>query len=383
MQLNDLLAVTEYLVSINKKHNYAGLFNQISSTLQQLTQNPNQPKFHNQLIDSRKNLRKALKEMSPENWSFVRTKLFKSFCNGDYYGEHVIKRIQDSFQENQANPAGMKQKIDEINKEVTDIFNRASQLGSSLRPLLEKYVDVPDLDEDEYSLQILFDHDIPVENIDELAKHSKHWKDVFYLYGRAIGEMSHEPRILTVEKGSFFIEIAAYKEVVTAIGLTIGTVLLLAKEYYKVKKLSLETENLELDVEMKRSFKEKYEQACDQIEESAVEKVVAEVKEKYFPDDPDASRKKSIEKAVKYLFQFILKGGEVDVREPEIEENDSEVEDSDEESTEEGAQEKVGLEEIKQLKSKIGEVRKLAQEFGELPRLELFEDDDEDESEEN
>ena len=382
MQLNDLFAVTDYLVSINKKHNYAGLFNQVSSTLQQLTQNSNQPKFHNQLIDSRKKLMSALKEMSPDNWSFVRTKLFRSFCKEDYYGEHVIERIQDAFQENQANPAGMKQKIDEINKEVTDIFNRAAQLGSSLRPLLEKYVDVPDLEEDEYSLQILFDHDIPVENIDELAKHSKKWKDVFYLYGRAIGEVSHEPRILTVEKGSFFIEIAAYKEVVTAIGLTIGTVLLLAKEYYKVKKLSLETENLELDVEMKKSFKEKYEQACDQIEESAVEKVVSEVKEKYFPDDPDASREKSIEKAVKYLFQFILKGGEIDVREPDVEEVDDEAEDIDEENEDSTVQEGLELEEIKQLKSRISEVRKLAQEFGELPRLELFEDDDSSDDEE-
>lgn len=372
MQLNDLIGISLYLTELNKKYNYSNLFDQLGNTLNQLAQNKNQPQHHEQMVTQKKSLYKAILDLGPKGWNIGKKKLYVKFCSPENIGQNLIDRIEEGFQDNMANPAGARQELLKIKNEFMGVITRSNSLHSSLTPLIEEYEEDHEIEEDELAIQLIFDGDINVADIHDLAVNSKEWDKIFQFFTVITNEPSKKPRLLSIDKGSLIVEVAAYTAIVGAIGLTVNTVLDWVKKYYEIEEAKSKSESSDMDVKIKKTILVQFDQALKKTEEDATKDVKGKLLAEFKSKSKDTSRQKAIDEVVKYVFNFVLKGGSVDIREPE-----QEVE----EETENQEEKRITSETILQIKDNFEKVRSFQEEYG--PRLlTLIKNDDEEENDE-
>lgn len=376
MQLNDLLVISNYLGNLNKENNFASLFDQVGNCLSQISSKPNEQQHRKRFQEDLAKLKEALRKIKiSKQWSLARVKLFKKFCGSERLGEEAVESIDKIINENHVNPAGMRDGILKLKKDVVKVLERSGQLKSGLQPLIDEYEDDQALEENEMALQVVFDKDINIEDIHQLAKNTKDWDDVFH-YITIISETPEKkPRIISVEKGSFIIEVAATSGTIYLIGKTFHVIMGCAKQWYEVKKAKRQSEKAGLEVEAQRKINEIYDHQLERLKESTESKVEETLIEELNLDSEDGSRNKAAKKIAQKLLKFVLGGGSIDIRKP------SKDEDEGESSEEEGHVENTTNLVVENIKKEFDRLRELERRFGELPQLpHLFEDEDEDPS---
>jgi hypothetical protein len=237
--------------------------------------------------------------------------------------------------------------VNTMKNEIQQGINKSNQLHLALEPIIDD--EEPEIIQDHVLTRVMFEHDAAVRNIKELNDWITKWFHIGRGFAMANGQAPEDVQVIGGARGSLIIELALLATtalpIAKAINITLDSMVKF-KDYQhraiEVRRLKEDSPNLEKEFE---EDAKRWEKRSQQLKKEVADNVTEEVKQ-YFSDYKEENQAE-YGKAVKFLVDFITKGGDVDC---------VIAEESDEE--EQGTTEEV-METLRLLRSDFSHIREL------------------------
>lgn len=296
----------------------ATLYQELNQLLSQIRSAPS-PEISQQLLDKRKQIVELQREIEPVNWTYTKRKLFQDYEAEQVIGTVAANNLKNIFLQHQADPHSAQQEVQAIINKLNDLLQKVQSLKTSLGPLSEKY----EQDTDQETLQLVFADRAEIDNLSDLESYAHKWQVVLHNVSRLVNEDTGPAKIQSIQKGSTILVINSALPTILALAFIVDKLINLYERILKLRKLSLEIENLKLNNET--ALKALRESEKKEIE-SEVEKIVEAVYKKHRKDNKKNDQndiKNQLNSSVKTVYNFIVKGGRVEVNNYEQDDEES------------------------------------------------------------
>ncbi len=312
MNVAILLDVLNYFIISQDDFEVTESYAKLIQSLKQVTQSPGEEATKN-LDVARRDLYSKNDVLEPQNWSYPKVKLFNLVNDKGIIGYQANNRIQGSFQDNQANPAGVIQCLKEILAEYQAIQENVESINSVLSPLMDAFEEEP-FQEDEAVVYLFFENNTSLVTIRDLEKASKEWNVIIRSFARLAKDSTATPKVYSIEKGSVIMGLLAGIGTVAALARGVTEILDVYKKVLEIRKLQLETKKLRIGTEVEKAFQEKIKKTIEGAASNTAEKLVTEFEWSGKEDDINEV-KNSVSISLRKVFKFVEDGGKVDYQE--------------------------------------------------------------------
>lgn len=307
MNVAKLIEVLDYIIEVIEQKQIVTKYQQLINLLNQVRQNPT-PQLTERLQKIKEDIYNINEDIEPKNWNYSKLKLYEVYNQKGIIGYKAIERITKSFQNNQANPAGVAQEIQLIVNEINVLKKNITIVTQTLEPIIEEYTpeEVP---EEKTIFYLFFENQVEIRTIKELEKASNEWNKILRSFARLAKDSTATPEIYSIDKGSLILGLLAGISTIVAIAKGISEVLEVYKKVLEIRKLQLETKKLKLGIEVEQKFEERIDELIQKSADRAVEKLLSEFGE----ETADLHEiKNGVTISLKKMFNFIEKGGKID-----------------------------------------------------------------------
>lgn len=250
-------------------------------------------------------------KLEPTGWSYSKMKIFDNFGARNIIGNAGIERFLKSLSENAANTPGAIQEINELAQEVTLLLTNSNNILSSLGKLGEE----EKVEEGLRVIQIVFDKEVRIDDLVQLTEQSKEWKNIIRAFSLLVKEPPEKTKIISISKSTpLSLMLATIPSISDAIYTVVKAFVELWKTYLEAQEHAIKLEDMKVGVDGKKFelFKTVDEYARKRISE-IVDEAANSHKSKKLRDPELQEAKAALLKAGPELYEFITKGGKVDV----------------------------------------------------------------------
>jgi len=165
MNTERLHSLTLHLIEANEKHNFANLLQNVENTYIQAAQSPS-PENASAFDAAKDALRNAAVEFPLGNLSSSRRKLLKSIGGLDYYGDNLVRRVDDIIASAET-PSNAIAEIQQLRSGMQVFFPAVQALNENIDKLGVAVEDIPD---DSAEIEVLIPRTMVDGYLDEFAK---------------------------------------------------------------------------------------------------------------------------------------------------------------------------------------------------------------------
>jgi hypothetical protein len=264
----------------------------------------------------------ALKAIRPETLTLNERRLLATYIDADVMGEKGVDRVTAIFSEHNLDPMGAINAFTEMRQKYEQLITSASATLKVLEPIEIGEVET-DIEEGRAVLQITFKDKAAISNVTEWREYSEQWWQIVRSFGLLTDTTTDQAKVLSFQQGSVLVEVSAPCLLVTAVGIAASRILTvierlldLRKKIAEIKQLDLTNKQIERDLEKEADAFQ--ENKGNQI----AQQVIAEINKAKVTDGEVTT---AVQMSVKNLFIFLDKGGTVDCRLREAEEQPEEA----------------------------------------------------------
>jgi len=319
------------------------LYQQLAALLSQNSQ-PHQPK--QPFADQRDNLLTALKEIPTDELSIEQLNFLKALGLGNYIGEDGKKLVEDILFKNSIDVAAAFQQINEITAKLNNALQKLIQLRDGLSGLLpEQEIHDPG----KIHMRIRFAGDAHLSNVVDFKK----WGEAWYEIGRGIAMANdsapEDIQIVGASNGSIILELMVAAKIAGIISGILLAALHVAEKYYQVKIMQENARTQTLSNDLLQALVRE----AENIRTQGIANINAQAREKLgIPETGSGDKINALNKSIRKLTDFILKGGTVDISKPDFS-DDAENNDTPKEMIENIARIRSDFQEIRRIQKGI------------------------------
>lgn len=312
--LNDLIFVLKYIKTILEEYNLPDTYSQFAATLQQISSSST-PELQKALKDYKIRIKEAHERLEPVGWTYSQVNFFRKFGAANHLGKAGWNKFQLALSDNSANTPGAVEQINIQRSEIAQLLTNATNIISSLGNLAQEL----EIEKGKSIIQIVFDEDVAVDTFIDLFDQSKDWKEIIRAFSLLAGEAPEKTKIIATSKGSpYTIWLSSARFVGETLCATIKPFIELYKTVLEAKEKALLLEDMKVGVDGKKFelFK-----AIDEYERDKVMEIVASIGEinnnGNISESERNEAKIALTKVGPRLYEFITKGGKIDVSKEE------------------------------------------------------------------
>jgi len=314
--------------------------------IQVLQQNSQQNGQQQQPITTQKaGLIAVIKAIRVQTLTLNERRLLKTFIDTDLMGDSGVEKINQVFVDHNLDPMGAVNAFTKMKGLYDQLILAATETLKVLAPIDVSVVEA-DIEKGHAILQITFKDKASITNVTDWRETSDQWWQIVRSFGLLTDTTTDQAKILSFQQGSVVVEVSATYIVVKAVGFVadkvlsvIERILELRKKILEIKQLDLTNKQIERDLEKEAAVFQ--ENKSNQI----AQQVIAEINKAKATDGEVGT---AIKMAVEKLFAFLDKGGTVDCRLQQLEDEPAEA---------------------KQLREAYGKIRTLETRVAELKLL--------------
>ena len=320
MQTISLFKLMTLINNYYRENKIEPLFNQFIGSLQQsLFQQGNQP-----VGPHKDNLFKALKSFNASALPFSQKRIYLLYKGNEIIGPDSVAYIEKILYDSKFDPNGVIQKITQHKDRVVQFNALANTLIVSLKPFSDQAIEI--LQEDEAILEITFAGDTNIKNIVNLADYADIWNKLFRAFGLLMKKHADDAKIISISKSSpVVIEIASVITVLFVISKAVDYILNRIDKYLTIRKKMEEIKNLKLK---NKQIAKDLEIEANEYKNIASEEIAKTLIKEHGNTSTDGEVKNALSISLKELFEFLDKGGKVDVHfhaESKVENNEEKL----------------------------------------------------------
>jgi len=235
-------------------------------------------------------------------------------------------QVEDILFRNQLDIANAAEKIQEIIQAISNGIQWNRQTKTQLDLINADHL-IQATEPGEVLLRVKFTKDASIDNVVEWSEWSDAWLEIARGISMATGGTPEDVRIIGASRGSFVLDLVSVAGFAKAVSYILKEVLDRVQQLVEIKKAfeevrGLKIENNKAALELEQAIAEHKEKSIIEVTEKSVAKITEDVE----MNGEDVS---VLKRAIKRLFEFFDKGGEVDVRVPEpeitLDENGEEI----------------------------------------------------------
>lgn len=315
MSIQDYYQVINFIYDELKGKNVIVLYQQLISSLQQLQQ-ASSPEASQLLIDKKKETFSVLESTEPKDWDSVKMKVFYKFGGSNLVGNAVVIRLKNIFDEYQANSAGAVTQIQGLINETNALLESIAKLREGLSAMVEEDAEEKP-EEGHETIQLIFDKDASINTLPNLESYAKIWQDILRNVSRLANEPSEDAHILHIQKNSpLVITIDAPVGVIAVLYFLVDKTLDLYGKVLTVRQKREELKALKLNnKKMEKALQEGEKEEIESLPKQVTDAAAAQFKDKLEGKADVEEIKIAVTVSVKEIYEFIDKGGTVDVSE--------------------------------------------------------------------
>jgi hypothetical protein len=304
MKVEDLKSLSSKILEHAQQQKTEHYFSQFFSVLQQNLRRDRQPQ---PISKQKEEFYASLRSFDRMSLTYSEKNLFQLLSYDRIVGSQAVDAINVILHDEQFDPMGVLQNIEQKLKEFKQFIERNQTILSALQPIptLKEIA----LQEGEALLEITFTDKTSVDNIVDFEHWIDCWTKIIRAFSQLVGEKPESSRVVFVQKSSpLIIDLATTSCLVIAFGMAVDMVLKKVEKYLRIRKLIEEIRKLKL--ENKKIMKELTSEAdsfSQKQSEDIARKLASSLKQEFSGDVLNA-----VSFAIKNLFDFIDKGGRVD-----------------------------------------------------------------------
>lgn len=311
MNLNDLAFVVNYIITRYSELQIPQHYSQLITLLNEPTPTEVTPLS---IEDAKVQLIQDHAKLSPTTWSFARTTLFKQLGAEDKVGGGAAGTLSSIFSGYSTNGEPLK-RIQALYNATQLFIEEMSKLKASLGPAGEYHEEEQAEHEGKVLLEIVFDGDVNIKTITELQKQSRDWELIISSYQRLVGNEGATAEIAYLNKiNPTILGLWVPPMLAEIFKRTVNPILDVRNNFIKGQIAIEELRKLKLDnyVTMK-------EDAPELLKTDTVLGITNDIVEHFKPkklakgETPSEDVSEFIKHNTEEIFDFIVKGGRIDV----------------------------------------------------------------------
>lgn len=309
--LHELVWVLQHIKEVIEASQLQELYASFVNTLQQIS-SASTPDLQNQLKEYKEKIKNAHEKFAVQNLTHSQRKIADGLGASVILGQKGFDRFLTSLSDNSANTPGAIEEINKLKQETDRLLASATNTLSGLGSLAEQQIEI---EKDQVIIQLVFDKEVAVDTFVDLATQAREWKDIIRAYSLFADEAPEKTKIIATSKGSpYEVWLVTTKFIGETICATVKPFIELYKDILAAKEHALVLEDMKVGVDGKKFelFK-----VIDEYQRKRVTEIVESVsKINSNKKLADAQRNEAINalgNAGPRLYEFITKGGKVDV----------------------------------------------------------------------
>jgi len=279
---------------------------QLSSSLQQAIQNPNNNKA---VGNSVKEVLEGVEDSEIDDLSPAWQDMIREIGFQNSLGSAIKERVNDSLRQVDVTPTIVKEEIDELSAEL-DALNDAITNGISALETLS--IGFEELNPGECELGFMVPRDAIDYQLDAFASECKEFDFIFSTFSEIITGDRKNYRINTISSSDLSVFLEAAPEIAALVAITIERIVALYKSLLEIKKLRSEMLAQNLPKEAFAPIDDHVNSMMD----AEIDKIADEVLDEHNEHDPGRANelKTALRKSLRKLANRIDKGFHVEVR---------------------------------------------------------------------
>lgn len=308
--LSDLIFVLKHIKAIIDEYGLPSLYAQYVSVLSQIASSST-PELQQQLKDYREKIKEAHEKLEPVGWTHNQLKYFKQFGASSVLGKEGWEKFLQALADNSANTPGAVEQINILNKEITQLHTNANNILTSLGTVATEL----EIEEGKSVVQIVFDDEVAIDTFIDMAKQSDEWKDIIRAFSMFAKEAPENTKIIASSKGSpYMVWLLTARVVGETICATIKPFIELYKEVLSAKEKALTLEDMKIGIDGKKFELFETIEAYERKRIMEIIESIGEIRANgHLTEEEKNEAMNALRKAGPKLYDFITKGGKVDV----------------------------------------------------------------------
>jgi hypothetical protein len=322
---NELEEVLRYISQQIDGHELISLHTQLASSYSKAHSEPSE-EVTQAIKDSTAKIHKAQEAIEPKEWDVVKTKIFQKFGATTVLGIHGHERLIEEISQLSNDPQGAAKIAERFASEITSIKTRAEQVINNLEPL---FADTTPLPKGMKQIQIVFDDQVSIEGFETMEQQAGEWKTIMKVFKNAVLTPQEEAKVWKIYKASpTVIIVIAPENMILAIGAVTYLALQIVEKLYSIRQLKLEIRKGELDVEYADKMFKIVEEQEEKKLNNLIEEKVGEAMKKFLPKHEGNNAniaKQAVKHNIKKIYNFVVRGGNVNLIDQEIKDQDTTI----------------------------------------------------------
>ncbi len=288
-------------------------YQELVSLLQQSQDSPS-PEISTQLVEKRQEVYSALENTEPKNWDSPKMKLFYR-VGGYLIGKSAQERVRSIFDEHQGNTAEIIQQIQALINETNALLETISRVREGLTPIAKEEEEQEEAKEGYQTIELIFDNEAAIKTLPDLENYAHTWQGILNAVSRLVNESPEEARIIQIQKNSpLVITIDAPVGVIAALYFIVDGLLRNYQNILNIVKTREEIKSLKLNNEkLLKAAEEAEKEEREELPKLIAKEVIEKYKQELKANTDSQTVKGLIGKVTEDVYDFIDKGGVVDV----------------------------------------------------------------------
>lgn len=313
MLLSDLLSVTE---SVRQTLTSTTIVDKLGELRQILSQMPKySAELSKQLNMNIAKIRTGFdvfaamaNELSP-----TRRRIYKGIGFERAAGPDARRQFDELVGHALGDPVGAAARMQHIQDAFTSAAQMATQLGQGLAPIVRSGQSDKKPPREEYAIGLMFDKDIDINTLDDLAIAAKDWRQTIRTLQELTGSHVEPISLSNLEKGSTWLELTTTCTPLIAAMLLVGKELFATlKEYYAFQRTRMEllkhtSKDDDVVARLEAKSKEMEKQIAEVVSSKLIEKYATDV------DSHKGELDGKVNRAVSSIMNFVNGGGSIKI----------------------------------------------------------------------
>jgi len=309
--LFELVWVLQHIKTVIEASQLQELYTSFVNTLQQIS-SASTPDLQNQLKEYKEKIKSAHEQFAVQNLTHSQRRITDGLGASVVLGQKGFDRFLTALSDNSANTPGATEEINKLKHETDRLLANATNTLSGLGSLVEQQIEI---EKDQAIIQLVFDKEVSVDTFVDLATQAREWKDIIHAYSLFADEAPEKTKIIATSKGSpYEVWLVTTKFIGETICATVKPFVELYKSILAAKEHALVLEEMKVGVDGKKFelFK-----VIDEYQRKRITEIVESVGKingnKKLADAQKNEAINALGNTGPRLYEFITKGGKVDV----------------------------------------------------------------------
>jgi len=305
MYLDDFIEVVMYVYDSFQKHQSQNNLVELGTLLSQSRQAQTQQLADNIQLSKNKILNGL--NIIPNEWGLEKKKILEVLSLSDYLSEEGVNKLNNIFIKNQLNPVNLYTEYTKYNKIFTGVITNITNLRNSLLSIPRPSIKISTIPDDSGLLDIIFDKNALIKNLDDFENSIGEWKKVFTVYARVNNTTFESPAVYRVGNGSIIVGVLMSRLIIKEIVKTFNEITEAVGKIMQLEKIALEIEKQKIENQL---LLQELDREKGKIIDSVNEKMIEQMMQNYNNGSNDSGEVKNwLNVSLKYLFKFARNGG--------------------------------------------------------------------------